>query len=36
VVDEKGQTVDGDQIMALIGTSWPRAANCAAAAWWPR
>jgi phosphoglucosamine mutase len=24
VVDEKGQTVDGDQIMALIGASWAR------------
>jgi phosphoglucosamine mutase len=25
VVDEKGQIVDGDQIMALIGSSWARA-----------
>jgi len=25
VVDEKGQTVDGDQIMALIGSQWARA-----------
>ncbi|MCB2074929.1 MAG: phosphoglucosamine mutase [Novosphingobium sp.] len=24
VVDEKGQTVDGDQIMALIGSEWAR------------
>ena len=24
VVDEKGETVDGDQLMALIGTSWHR------------
>lgn len=24
VIDEKGQVVDGDQIMALIGTSWAR------------
>ncbi len=22
VVDEKGETVDGDQLMALIGSSW--------------
>ena len=22
VVDEKGETVDGDQIMALIGSQW--------------
>jgi phosphoglucosamine mutase len=25
VVDEKGAIVDGDQIMALIGSRWPRA-----------
>ncbi len=25
LVDEKGQTVDGDQLMALIATSWKRA-----------
>ena len=25
VVDEKGETVDGDQLMALIGSSWQRA-----------
>ena len=24
IVDEKGQVVDGDQLMALIGTSWAR------------
>jgi phosphoglucosamine mutase len=24
IVDEKGQTVDGDQLMALIGSSWKR------------
>ena len=24
VVDEKGETVDGDQLMALIGSSWHR------------
>jgi len=24
VVDEKGETIDGDQLMALIGTSWHR------------
>jgi phosphoglucosamine mutase len=37
VVDEKGQIVDGDQIMALIGTPTGGARrSCAAAAWWRR
>jgi hypothetical protein len=33
VIDEKGQAVDGDQIMALIAAAWPRRASSAAAAW---
>ena len=37
VVDEKGQTVDGDQIMALIATPHGRAAaSSRAAGWSPR
>jgi phosphoglucosamine mutase len=37
VVDEKGQIVDGDQIMALIASRWAeRRKAVAAAAWWPR
>ncbi len=27
IADDKGQVVDGDQLMALIATSWPSAAN---------
>ena len=34
VVDEKGETVDGDQLMALIALVLaPSAASCGAAAW---
>jgi phosphoglucosamine mutase len=36
VVDEKGQTVDGDQIMALIGSQLAARGALLAAAWWPR
>ena len=34
VVDEKGQTVDGDQIMALIGTRMAAQRRAARAAGW--
>ena len=37
ICDEKGQIVDGDQIMALIAAAWADAGPAAAAAaWWPR
>jgi len=35
VVDEKGTSVDGDQIMALIGGRMHALGRCAAAAWSP-
>jgi phosphomannomutase len=36
VVDEKGQTVDGDQIMALIGSQMAKRGALTGGGWWPR
>ena len=36
VIDEKGRTVDGDQIMALIATRMAEKGALTGGAWWPR
>ncbi len=35
IIDEKGNEIDGDQLMALIGRPGPMTACCVAAASWP-
>ena len=35
LIDEKGQLIDGDQVMAVIAESWRDEADCPSRAWWP-